>query len=84
MIVPPEAYAKAQSGLASLKSAVQHLLAANPDGLTNVEIGRSLGIYRGHGEPGKHEGHVSRTILAMLATDGIAEMGEDKRWRNLH
>ena len=48
------------------------------DGLTNVQLGRSLGIYPGHVG---HEGHVSRTILALMENDGLVEQNpENKRW----
>ena len=43
-----EAYLKAQVALAGLKGAVHSLLANNPQGLSNAEIGRTLGIYQGH------------------------------------
>ncbi|KKM17144.1 hypothetical protein LCGC14_1678760, partial [marine sediment metagenome] len=70
----------AQGALAALKAAVRTVLECAPEeGLRNVDVGKSLGIYGGHVE---HVGHISRTILAMLESDGIAEQfGPDKRWR---
>jgi len=48
-------------------------------GLTNAQIGRTLGIYAGHV---KHVGHISRTILELLRSDGVAEQyGERGPWR---
>ena len=74
------AYLDAQRALADLKGAIYETLSAAPDGgLTNAEIGRALGIYAGHVG---HEGHVSRTLLALMESDGVAEQDEDsKRWR---
>ena len=75
-----EAYRLAQRAMADLKASVHWVLAsAGPDGYTNAQIGRSLGIYGGHVG---HEGHISRTLLAMLAADGVAEQdGSTRRWR---
>ena len=73
-----EAYLKAQVALAGLKGAVHSLLANNPQGLSNAEIGRSLGIYQGHKG---HEGHISRTVLAFLEAEGAVKQNEDtKAW----
>lgn len=74
-----DAYSKAQSAMAGLKSAVYLALdAAGSDGITNAELGRSLGIYGGHVG---HEGHISRTLLAVLESEGVAiQQSETKRW----
>ena len=60
-----------------LKSAVRTVLESAPEeGLRNVDIGKSLGIYMGH------VGHISRTLLAMLDDEGVAEQhGKEKLWR---
>ena len=69
------AYRRAQLAIADLKSAVRSVIeSASPVGLTNAQIGRMLGIYGGHVG---HEGHVSRTILAMIEAEGIVE--QDKK-----
>lgn len=75
-----EAFALAQTSIANLKAAVYAVLAVAPDaGLSNAQIGRSLGIYTGHEG---HEGHISRTVLAMLQQDGVADQNPDtKAWR---
>lgn len=72
-------YHRAQVAMAEMKAAVHDLLlAAPPQGLTNAEIGRSLGIYGGHVG---HEGHISRTILALLESEGVAhQSAADKHW----
>ncbi|WP_420003289.1 hypothetical protein [Arenibacterium sp. LLYu02] len=75
-----EAYKDAQVAIANLKSLVRTVLELAPsDGLKNSEIGRSLGIYSGHVE---HEGHISRTLLAMLEADGVAIQDPvTKKWQ---
>ena len=74
-----EAYQMAQGAMAELKSAVVNLLLFGPfDGLSNVDIGRSLGIYSGHKG---HEGHISRTLLHLLEEEGVVEqISETKKW----
>ncbi len=74
-----EAYKIAQSAMANLKSAVYLALdLAGSQGTTNAELGRSLGIYGGHVG---HEGHISRTLLALLESEGVAVQEENtKKW----
>lgn len=77
-----EAYHLAQSAIADLKAAIHEVLSSSPQGLTNAQIGRTLGIYSGHK---RHEGHISRTLLAMLESEGIAEQDQKtKLWRLKH
>ena len=72
------AYYQAQKGLALLKSAIYELLAEkHPLGLRNVDIGKALGIYYGHIG---HEGHIPRTLLEIMQTEGVIEQKEDKKW----
>jgi len=71
-------YLLAQRGITDLKGAVYGLLVTNSHGITNVEVGRQLGIYQGHVG---HEGHISRTILAMLEAEGVADQDpSSKLW----
>lgn len=72
-------YHLAQGAIADLKASIYQLLAsAGSDGLTNAEIGRRLGIYMGHVG---HEGHVSRTMLALMESEGVVQQESDsKRW----
>lgn len=74
------AYHLAQRAIADLKAAVRATLATTDElGITNAQIGRTLGIYAGHAG---HEGHISRTILAMLESEGVAEQDSDtRRWK---
>jgi hypothetical protein len=74
-----ESYRLAQSAMAELKAAVHFVLTNSPSGLTNAQIGRTLGIYGGHVG---HEGHISRTLLALLESEGVAEQDpKTKYWR---
>lgn len=75
-----DTYELAQRGLTDLKSAIHMLLrGAPPKGLTNAEIGRTLGIYAGHVG---HEGHIPRTLLGLMESEGVVEQDTDtKRWR---
>ncbi|MET3853043.1 hypothetical protein [Rhizobium sp. OAE497] len=72
-------YLKAQTAIASLKAAVYETLAlANGNGLRNVDIGKALGIYMGHVD---HEGHISRTILALMESEGTVQQDKtSKTW----
>jgi hypothetical protein len=74
-----EAYHTAQRAVADLKAAVHAtLLTAGEGGLTNAVLGRSLGIYMGHVG---HEGHIPRTLLAMLEAEGVARQEpESGKW----
>lgn len=64
--------------MAELKGVVYELVAGSPDGLTNAEIGRKLGIYQGHVG---HEGHVSRTLLGLLEVEQVLVQDKTtKRW----
>jgi hypothetical protein len=59
-----------------LKSAVFDFLQSAPSqGYSNAEIGRALEIYTGHM---RHEGHISRTILAMLEAEGLVKQLEKR------
>ena len=74
-----EAYHLAQKAIADLKAAVFSILQNSPDGIRNVELGRTLGIYAGHV---RHQGHIPRTLLAMLEEEGVAEQDPStKRWK---
>ena len=74
------AYADAQAGLARLKSAVYRvLLDAGTRGLRNVDVGKTLGIYGGHVG---HEGHIPRTLLAIMESEGVVMQDPTtKEWR---
>ena len=71
-------YERAQAGIVLLKGAIFQLLESSPNGLRNVDIGKTLGIYDGHQG---HEGHISRTLLAIMEREGVVESDENKLWR---
>jgi hypothetical protein len=74
-----ELYLQAQHAVAELKSAVLGIVElAGKSGLKNSQVGRALGIYAGHV---RHEGHISRTILAMLESEGLLRQEPaSKKW----
>jgi hypothetical protein len=72
-----DAYRLAQHAVVDLKAAVLTLLEQAGDrGLRNVDIGKTLGIYSGHVG---HEGHIPRTLLEMLAHEGIARQDKESQ-----
>ena len=75
-----EAYHLAQRAMADLKAAVLRIISeSGPDGLTNAEIGRALGIYSGHVG---HQGHIPRSLLALMEAEGVVKQhASSKRWR---
>jgi len=76
----PTPYGMAQVAMAHLKEAVYLTVARGPSsGMTNVAIGRALGIYSGHVG---HEGHISGTLLALLEAEGVVDQDKQtKAWR---
>lgn len=71
-------YRRAQLAIAELKDVVRGLLENKDEGLSNAQIGRALGIYQGHKG---HQGHISRTLLAMLEAEGVVVQNEGtKLW----
>lgn len=79
-MIDTDAYHVAQRAMADLKAGVLRVLASAPmSGLSNAAIGRTLGIYAGHVG---HQGHISRTLLALMESEGVVEQDSDtKRWR---
>lgn len=75
-----DAYRIAQRAMADLKTAVYLIVSySGKQGLRNADIGRALGIYTGHVQ---HEGHISRTILEIMQSEGVVYQDPDsKRWR---
>jgi hypothetical protein len=73
-------YVLAQDAMAKLREAIYILLQeSDQPGLKNAQIGRALGIYSGHE---RHEGHISRTILALMEAEGVVEQDTGtKCWR---
>ena len=75
-----QSYFMAQTAIAQLKSAIRMVLShAGTEGLRNTDIGRLLGIGRGHV---RHKGHIPRTLLAMMEDEGVVERDPDtRRWK---
>ena len=72
-----QCYETAQHAIAMLKSAVYGLLLdAGPEGLRNVDIGKSLGIHAGHA---RHTGHIPRVLLAIMEGEGVV-VQDGKLW----
>jgi hypothetical protein len=74
-------YQIAQHALADLKTAIYLLLKENsPHEIRNVDIGKLLGI--NHGHSGKHQDHIPRIILELLAQEGLVEQNSsNKKWK---
>lgn len=74
-----ELYQMSQRAITDLKTAIHGLLVRGPvGGMSNAEIGETLGIYQGHIG---HEGHIPRTLLAMMEADGVVtQNNETKKW----
>ena len=74
------AYQMSQRAMSDLKAAIHLVLSKGPEGgMINAEVGRSLGIYQGHVG---HEGHISRTLLGIMESEGVVEQdAETKKWR---
>lgn len=72
-------YRRAQVGIAELKAAIYELLREGPiEGMTGAQVGLSLGLHHG---PAGHEGDLSRSLLAMMESDGVVEQEPtSKRW----
>jgi hypothetical protein len=71
-----EPYQLAQHAVSDLKTSIYLLLKTSPDGLKNVEIGKSLGIYGGHA---RHQGHIPRTMLAVMEEEGVVIQDSDTK-----
>lgn len=42
------------------------------------DIGRTLGVYSGHV---RHEGHIPRTLMAIMEGEGVVEQMPIKKWK---
>ena len=73
-------YQIAQRAMADLKAAIHMAMGKDSgNGMTNAEVGRSLGIYQGHVG---HEGHIPRTLLGIMESEGVVEQdSKTKKWR---
>ncbi|MBA7629309.1 hypothetical protein ES703_36807 [subsurface metagenome] len=74
-----DAYRMAQEAIALLKTSIYLLIESSGNkGISNAQIGKSLGIYQGHVG---HEGHIPRTLLALMEAEGVVHQDrETKKW----
>ena len=77
--VPSGAVEKAQVGLELLKDAVLELAQANPDGITNSDASKSLGLQSDYG--GGSKDYLAWSVLGLLMREGRMARGEHKRHR---
>jgi hypothetical protein len=77
---PNQSYLLAQTAIAHLKAAIHMVLSNAPaQGMKNADIGRLLGINTGHI---RHEGHIPRTLLALMETEGVVVQDKTtKLWK---
>lgn len=77
--MPVSPYHAAQRAITDLKGAIHAVVsAAGPDGVTNAQVGRMLGIHVGHSG---HVGHIPRTLLALMENEGVVKQNPDtERW----
>lgn len=78
--MPPSPYHRAQKALADLKAAIREVVElAGEEGMSNADIGRTLGIYMGHKG---HVGHIPRVMLGLMEGEGVvAQDKKSKQWR---
>jgi hypothetical protein len=68
---------KAQEGLRQIEEAIAALLEKHPDGLTNAQVAKALGIETG--EPGEHRNMLSWSIIGRLISAGRVERTKANR-----
>jgi hypothetical protein len=68
LVLPSGVKEKAQLGLALLKAAVLELAQANPDGVTNSEVARALGVQSEY--LGRQKDYLSYSLLGLLMREG--------------
>lgn len=77
--VPSGAVEKAQVGLDLLKSAVLELAQANPDGVTNSDASKSLGLQSDYA--GGSKDYLAWSLLGLLMKEGRMVRGDRKKHR---
>lgn len=79
LIVPAGSVDKAQVALALLKSAVLELAQANPDGITNSDAAKTLGLQSDY--LGGSKDYLSWSVLGLLMREGKMIRGESRKHR---
>lgn len=80
LIVPHGALERAQIGLSLLKSAVNDLAKANPEGVTNGQVAATLGIRSDH--QGKQKDYLSYSLLGLLLRENVLSKINRRYFRN--
>jgi len=80
LVIPAGSVEKAQVALELLKSAVLELAQANPDGITNSDAVKALGLHSDYA--GGSKDYLSWSILGLLMRDGKMVRGEAKKHKS--
>lgn len=75
--VPEGCYEKAQMGLELIKAAVMELAKANPEGITNADAAKYLGLQSDYG--GGSKDYLSYSVLGVLMKEGRMVRNEKKK-----
>lgn len=75
--IPDGCYEKAQMGLQLLKSAVMELAKANPNGISNSDAAKYLGLQSDYG--GGSKDYLSYSLLGLLMKEGRLMRAEQRR-----
>lgn len=75
--IPDGCYEKAQMGLQLLKSAVMELAKANPNGISNSDAAKYLGLQSDYG--GGSKDYLSYSLLGLLMKEGRLTRAEYRR-----
>ena len=75
--IPDGCYEKAQMGLQLLKSAVMELAKANPNGISNSDAAKYLGLQSDYG--GGSKDYLSYSLLGLLMKEGRLTRAEQRR-----
>lgn len=68
---------RADEAVEELRRAVLDLLSSNPQGMTNVDVAKALGLYSPPGKPQRNQ--VTWWLLRELAETGRIEISTDPR-----
>lgn len=77
--IPAGSVEKAQIGLDLLKAAILELAQANPNGITNSEASKTLGLQSDYA--GGSKDYLAWSILGLLMREGRVVRGEQKKHR---
>ena len=74
--LPDGCYEKSQIALQMLKESVLEFASANPEGVTNADVAKYLGLQTSYG--GGSKDYLSYSILGLLMREGDVKRGEKK------